>query len=42
MAKWTNHFISGRQFKKGQIRQIWPLKRPNGNPATIRFGATGC
>jgi len=33
MAKWPNHFISGKQFQKGQVRQIWPLKRPNGNPA---------
>ena len=29
MAKWPNHFISGKQFQTGQI---WPLKRPNGNP----------
>jgi hypothetical protein len=32
MAKWPNHFISGKQFQKGQIWQIWPLKRPTGNP----------
>jgi len=32
MAKWPNLFISGKQIKKGQIWQIWPLKRPNGNP----------
>jgi hypothetical protein len=32
MAKWPNHFIYGKQFQKGQIWQIWPLKRPNGNP----------
>jgi len=25
MAKWPNHFISGKQFQKGQIGQIWPL-----------------
>ncbi len=23
MAKWPNHFISGKQFQKGQIWQIW-------------------
>jgi len=32
MAKWPKHFISGKQFKKGQIWQILLLKRPNGNP----------
>jgi len=35
MAEGLNHFISGKQFEKGQIWQIWqiwPLKRPNGNP----------
>jgi len=31
--KWPNHFISGKQFQKAQIWQIWPLKRQNGNPA---------
>jgi len=31
-AKWPNHFISGKKFPKGKIWQIWPLKRPNGNP----------
>jgi len=35
MAKWPKHFISGKQFQKSQIWQIWPLKRPNGNPVTI-------
>ncbi len=28
-SKRPNHFISGKQFQKGQI---WPLKSPNGNP----------
>jgi len=33
--KWPNgqtiSFLAN-SFKKGQIWQIWPLKRPNGNP----------
>jgi len=33
MVKWLKHFISGKQFQKGQICQIWLFKRPNGNPA---------
>jgi len=32
MAKWLNHFISGKPFQKGQILIIWPLKGSNGNP----------
>jgi len=28
MAKWPNLFISGKQFQKGQIWQIWPLGNP--------------
>jgi len=32
MAKWLYHFISGKQFQKGQI---WPLKMPNGNTDAI-------
>ncbi len=29
---WPKHSISGKQFQKGQIWVIWPLKRPTGNP----------
>jgi len=32
IAKWPNHFISGKQFKKEQIRKIWHLK---GQMATL-------
>jgi len=35
--KWPNGQIIlflANSFKKGQIGQIWPLKRPNGNPVT--------
>jgi len=34
--KWPNGqtiLFLANSFKKGQILQIWPLKRPNGNPA---------
>jgi len=37
MAKWPNYFISGKQFKKGQIRQFWPLKMPNGYHGTVMY-----
>ena len=33
--KWPNGqtiLFLANSFKKGQIRQIWPLKWPNGNP----------
>jgi hypothetical protein len=33
--KWPNDqtfIFLANSFKKGQIWQIWPLKRPNGNP----------
>ena len=33
--KWPNGktiLFLANSFKKGQIWQIWPLKRPNGNP----------
>jgi hypothetical protein len=35
--KWPNGqtiLFLANSFKKIQIRQIWPLKRPNGNPET--------
>jgi len=31
-GQWPNHFISGKQFQKGQIWPIWHLKSPHGNP----------
>jgi len=31
MAKWPNHFISGKQFCKKQNLADLALKRPNGN-----------
>jgi len=37
--KWPNGqtiLFLANSFKKGQIWQIWPLKRPNGNPGTPR------
>jgi len=33
MAKWPNHFISGKQIQNRQNLGDLALKRPNGNPA---------
>jgi hypothetical protein len=40
--KWQNGqtiLFLANSFKKGQIWQIWPLKRPNGNPASHHLKA---
>jgi hypothetical protein len=36
MAKWPNHFISGKQFQKRPNLADLAFKRPNGNPAITR------
>ena len=36
MIQWPKHFISAKQFQKGQIRLIWPFKMSIGN-----FGVNG-
>jgi hypothetical protein len=37
MAKWPNHFISGKQFQKGQIGQIWQIWPFKGQMATLMY-----
>jgi len=40
--KWPNgqaFLFLANSFKKGQICQIWPLKRPNGNPVIWSKGS---
>jgi len=38
MAKWPNHFISGKQFQKGQI---WLIGLFKGQMATLKLKTIG-